>query len=126
MYTLVKKVTICYFQIFDDSGSDVTPLPLHVPDPNQSKTKQSNLLGESSGGTVSSWYNISLTCAFLYPSLCLPVHGRERCRGSIPTPSYKIVLLYNFSFTYFTIGLSHCNSSSENAMSIVNTVLYST
>ncbi|XP_060590688.1 dynein axonemal intermediate chain 4-like isoform X2 [Ruditapes philippinarum] len=38
-------------QIFDETGNDVTPQPLHLADPNQVKQKQSNLLAESSGGT---------------------------------------------------------------------------
>ncbi|XP_052774129.1 dynein axonemal intermediate chain 4-like isoform X2 [Mya arenaria] len=38
-------------QIFDEGGNDVTPLPLHMTDPNQLKQKQSNLLGDSSAGT---------------------------------------------------------------------------
>ncbi|XP_053395238.1 dynein axonemal intermediate chain 4-like isoform X2 [Mercenaria mercenaria] len=38
-------------QIYDETGNDVTPQPLHLGDPNQAKQKQSNLLAESSGGT---------------------------------------------------------------------------
>ena len=39
--------------MFDEAGNDVTPLPLFVSDPNQVSKKQSNLLGDSSAGTVS-------------------------------------------------------------------------
>ncbi|XP_052239028.1 dynein axonemal intermediate chain 4-like isoform X2 [Dreissena polymorpha] len=38
-------------QIFDESGNDVTPLPLYLIDPTLVKQNKSNLLGDSSGGT---------------------------------------------------------------------------
>lgn len=56
-----------HLQIFDEAGNDVTPLPLHSSDPNQVKQKQSNLLADSSGGTVSSILN--LMCDWHYNSL---------------------------------------------------------
>jgi len=37
-----------------------------------------------------------------------PVHGRECLRGSIPTPSYKVMIVYTFH-------LSNCTSFSDNA-----------
>ena len=39
--------------MFDESGIDVTPLPLLHLDPNVLKKNQGNILGDSSGGTVS-------------------------------------------------------------------------
>ena len=40
-------------QVFDEAGNDVTPLPLLTMDPNQVRLQQSNILGDSSVGTVS-------------------------------------------------------------------------
>ena len=46
-------------QVYDDDGLDVTPLPLLHLDPNVVRQKQSNILAESSAGTVSACYDLS-------------------------------------------------------------------
>ncbi|KAL3868793.1 hypothetical protein ACJMK2_041553 [Sinanodonta woodiana] len=38
-------------KVLDELGNDVTPLPFYQVDPNQVKKNQSNILGDSSGGT---------------------------------------------------------------------------
>ena len=47
------RVVHIMLQVFDDEGHDVTPIPLLQGDPSTVRTKQSNLLADSSGGTVS-------------------------------------------------------------------------
>ena len=45
-------IFFCHFEVWDD-GIEVTPLPLLQTDPNAVRQKQSNILGDSSQGTVS-------------------------------------------------------------------------
>lgn len=51
-------------QILDEAGNDVTPLPLLVPDPNQVRKNQSNILGDSSVGTPSDLMSLGASTSY--------------------------------------------------------------
>ncbi|XP_041356951.1 dynein intermediate chain 4, axonemal-like isoform X2 [Gigantopelta aegis] len=46
-----KSLKVHQVHVFDESGLDVTPLPLLYVDPNALRKNQGNILGDSSGGT---------------------------------------------------------------------------
>ncbi|ELU18109.1 hypothetical protein CAPTEDRAFT_219442 [Capitella teleta] len=50
-------------QVFDDDGSDVTPLPLLAVDPNAGRAKTGNLLADSTAGTASIYQTGTVTAS---------------------------------------------------------------
>lgn len=54
MFLSIEMISFFFPQkVLDDAGNDVTPLPLLHSDPNTVKKNQSNILADSSAGTVS-------------------------------------------------------------------------
>ncbi|XP_050403296.1 dynein axonemal intermediate chain 4 isoform X1 [Patella vulgata] len=59
-------------QVFDETGIDVTPIPLQQTDPNVMKKNQSNILGDSTAGTPSDLLSQN---SFMYTTGTASIYG---------------------------------------------------